>query len=212
MSGLQETKPSLRRRSVLVPVKSFADAKERLADVLTPEERAELARFLAQEVIGSLPPVPTAVVCDDEEVEAWAQSRDLQVVWAPGKGLNRAVIAGVEALKSQGCDRVMVVHADLAFPSGLRSLDTSADVLVVPDRRHDGTNVLEVPSGSGFTFSYGPGSLHRHLAEAERLGLSVEIIDDPLLGVDVDVPEDLDLTDARTRLWGPEGPHTSALQ
>ena len=67
----------------------------------------------------------------------------------------------------------------------------SEGVLVVPDRHLDGTNVISLPSASGFRFAYGPGSFQRHRAEAVRLGLAVTVLADESLQWDVDVPADL---------------------
>ena len=66
-----------------------------------------------------------------------------------------------------------------------------AGVTLVPDRRDDGTNVICVPADAGFAFAYGPGSFHRHGAEAIRRGLPLRVVREPLLGHDVDVPADL---------------------
>ena len=57
----------------------------------------------------------------------------------------------------------------------------------------DGTNVLCIPTGVGFTFAYGPGSFTRHRDEADRLQLPYRVLRDPRLGWDVDVPADLEL-------------------
>jgi 2-phospho-L-lactate guanylyltransferase len=64
-------------------------------------------------------------------------------------------------------------------------------VLVVPDRRSDGTNLLSLPASVGFRFRYGPGSAAAHVDEAERLGLPSVVVDDPDLAWDVDLPDDL---------------------
>jgi len=50
---------------------------------------------------------------------------------------------------------------------------------------------MALPTGTGFQFSYGPGSFARHRAEAQRLGLPVRILDRPDLAWDVDVPDDV---------------------
>ena len=64
-------------------------------------------------------------------------------------------------------------------------------VVLVPDRRRDGTNVLSIPTGAGFTFKYGPGSFGRHRAEAARCGLAVVVLELDDLAWDVDEPGDL---------------------
>lgn len=176
---------------VLVPVKAFGDAKLRLAPALTPSERASLARHMAKRVLDSAGSLPTAVVCDDKEVAAWARGHGALVVWEPGQGLNGAVQEGVARLGAAGVDSVIVAASDLPLAEDLAWVASFSGVTVVPDRRHDGTNVICIPARSGFCFSYGPGSFARHVEEAERRGLRVRVCDSPLLGWDVDLPEDL---------------------
>jgi 2-phospho-L-lactate guanylyltransferase len=180
---------------VLVPVKAFGRAKVRLADVLDGPARAALAREMADRVITATGSLPVAVVCDDDGVAAWAESRGARVLWRPGHGLNGAVNDAVATLADEGVDRVLVTHADLPLATGFDELLAVADdgVVLVPDRHEDGTNVASVPAASGFTFAYGPGSFANHCAEAERLGLPLTIHRPPRLTWDVDVPADLDL-------------------
>ena len=90
---------------------------------------------------------------------------------------------------------MIVAHADLPLATGLGHVIGRTGVLLVPDRRTDGTNVLAIPARSGFRFSYGPGSFARHQVEAARLGLVVEVRADVELGWDVDIPDDLHLPD-----------------
>lgn len=181
------------RAAVVVPVKAFQDAKRRLASVLSPEERERLARRMASGVVAAAGDLPVIVVCDDPAVRDWAGSVGAVALWTPGLGLDGAVEAGVAHATDHDADRVLVAHADLPLARDLRPLVGRAGVVVVPDRHTDGTNVISVPTGSGFRFGYGPGSFRRHRAEATRLGLPVEVVSDPELNWDVDVPADLDL-------------------
>lgn len=180
-------------RALLVPVKSFRTAKLRLSPVLSGSERAGLARRLASGVLAAAGALPRNVVCDDTEVAEWAAAAGARVIWTPGLGLSGAVQAGVAVLASEGVEVVVVAHADLACPAGLDSIGSEGCVSLVPDLRHDGTNVAAMPAGAGFSFSYGPGSFERHRAEAARLGLSCLIVRDRRLAADVDLPEDLQL-------------------
>ncbi|HEY6415066.1 MAG TPA: hypothetical protein VIX41_02470, partial [Acidimicrobiales bacterium] len=59
--------------AVVVPVKAFTAAKVRLAAALDPSERADLARRMGEVVLAAADPLPAVVVCDDDEVRAWAQ-------------------------------------------------------------------------------------------------------------------------------------------
>lgn len=176
---------------MLVPVKAFTAAKARLAPALDAAARGALARSMATRVVAAAAPLPVTVVCDDDEVAAWARSVGAGVAWTPGRGLNGAVADGVATLGAAGVGRIVVAHADLPLASGLAALAAGTGVTLVPDRHGDGTNVLVLPSGTGFRFAYGPGSCAAHRAEAARLGLAVTVVESDALGWDVDVPADL---------------------
>ncbi len=177
--------------AVLVPVKAFSAAKIRLAPVLSPAERTDLARRMATHVVRVAAPLPVTVVCNDREVADWAAALGAGVVWCPGTGLNGAVTRGVADLAARGVAEVIVAHSDLPCAQGFDHLTGAGGVTAVPDRRSDGTNVLCLPAGAGFDFSYGAGSFRRHCAEARRLGLALRVLRDPDLTWDVDIPDDL---------------------
>ena len=179
------------RDAVLVPVKAFREAKLRLAPALSPPERQELARTMATRVVRSAAGLPVSVVCDDTEVADWARSLGALVIWEPGRGLNGAVQEGVRRLADKGVRSVVVAAGDLPLATDLRWVPEFEGITLVPDRRRDGTNVICVPTGSGFSFSYGPGSFARHLEEAGRVGQPVRVVNSSPLAWDVDLPEDL---------------------
>lgn len=177
--------------AVLVPVKAFAHAKQRLSDALDPTARQALTMAMAATVLRAAGPLRTAVVCDDDDVRAWAEAHGAEAIWTPELGLNGAVEAGVAHLARRGVERVVVAHADLPLATDLAWLADGDGVTLVPDRHGDGTNVACVPSGAGFAFAYGAGSFTAHRAEAGRLGLTVRLVPDRRLGWDVDLPADL---------------------
>lgn len=183
------------RAAVVIPVKGFHAAKLRLAPALTPEARAVLARQMATRVVRAAGDLPVTIVCEDPVVREWALEVGASVHWTPGLGLDGAVHAGVDAVTEAGAERIVVAHGDLPLATGLAHVVGRAGVLLVPDRRTEGTNVIAVPARSGFRFQYGPGSFLRHRHEATRLGLPVEVLTDAALGWDVDTPDDLQLPD-----------------
>jgi 2-phospho-L-lactate guanylyltransferase len=146
---------------------------------------------MAARVLDAARPLPVAVVCDDNDVADWARARGALVVWEPGRGLNGAVEAGVDHLRTAGVMHVTVSHADLPRASGLAAVGSAPGITLVPDRYGNGTNVIALPADAGFRFSYGPGSYARHRAEAERLGLELRVLDLPDLAWDLDEPADV---------------------
>lgn len=176
---------------MVLPVKSFRDAKARLAPALDPDERRSLARSLADRVVDAAGALPVFVVCDDDEVAAWARGRGAEVVDPGEPGLDRAAHAGVRALARRGFAVAVVAHADLLHATDLSPVLGFDGITLVPDRHGDGTNVIALPVRSGFRFAYGPGSFARHEREARRLGLAVRVLRDESLAWDVDTPDDL---------------------
>jgi 2-phospho-L-lactate guanylyltransferase len=177
--------------AVLVPVKAFGHAKQRLGDLLDGTARRGLAMAMAETVLHAAVDLRVAVVCDDDEVRSWAEALGAEAIWTPDLGLNGAVEAGIAHLARRGTARVIVAHADLPLATDLRWLADTEGATLVPDRHRDGTNVLCVPTGVGFVPAYGAASFRAHRAEAARLGLVTRLVPDAALGWDVDVPEDL---------------------
>jgi 2-phospho-L-lactate guanylyltransferase len=177
--------------AVLVPVKRFGAAKGRLAPALLPDQRAELARWMAAGVVAAAGELPVFVACDDEGVRTWAEDRGATVLWGPGLGLNGAIDDGVADLTRRGYDHVVIVHADLPLPGHLVSVPRPGVVTLVPDRRRDGTNAMAFPTNEPVTAGYGAGSFRRHLADALARGSTVEVRHDVELSLDVDTPADL---------------------
>lgn len=180
------------RLAVLIPVKRFTAAKGRLTGVLTSEQRADLARWMAARVVDVVAETPTFVACDDDEVAEWSTSRGAEVIWCAGLGLNGAVDDGVAQITAAGFDHVLVSHADLARPAGLLDVVVDASITLVPDRRHDGTNVMSFPTATPLAASYGGGSFDRHLDQALRMhDVAVEVRTDLNLSLDLDTARDL---------------------
>jgi len=180
--------------AVLIPIKSFDLAKGRLAASIEPANRSTLAMEMAAAVIRAARDLPVWVVCGDHTVADFAREHGADVIWREPNGLNRAIADGTADLAARGFDRAIIAHADLPLATDLTFLDGDLGsdlVMLVPDRRDDGSNVLSIPLGRGFEFHYGPGSARAHRAEAERCGLPVRTINDERLCWDIDVPDDL---------------------
>ncbi len=181
--------------AVLVPVRSFDKGKARLASVVPADQRRRMLEQMATVVLDAAAPLATAVVTGDAGVARWAGQAGALVLDERGHDLNSVVTAAVAELAAAGFARVIVAHADLPLADDLTWLADASlpDVVIVADRRDDGTNVLALPSRAGFRVAYGQASSVHHHAESRRLGLEVAMVRDPLLGWDVDVVDDLAL-------------------
>lgn len=175
---------------VLIPIRSFDDAKSRLAGALSVEDRRQLARAMAEVVVRAALGLPVWIVTENAEVTEWAPTVDALAVAVDRTGLTSSVSTATQVASDHGFARAIIAHSDLPYAVDLTIVD-GPGLAIAPDRRRDGSNVLSVPTGAGFRFAYGPGSFHAHLAEADRLGLSVDVVDIPGLAWDVDDPDDL---------------------
>ena len=157
---------------VIIPVKSFSLAKGRLRQHLGEEAATALARSLATAVVTAAHPRSVVVVTNDHDVSEWAVSLGARVVLQHAEGLN----AGVH-------------EAYQTVSSGTDAIDDG--ITLFSDHHGTGTNVLALPSGLDFVFHYGPDSLRRHVAEAERLQLKFSVVSDSPWAFDIDEVEDL---------------------
>jgi 2-phospho-L-lactate/phosphoenolpyruvate guanylyltransferase len=130
------------------------------------------------------------VACDDDVVAGWAEESGASVLWGPGLGLNGAIDHGVNTIAGKGFDHVVIAHGDLPLPAALASVVRKDTIVLVPDRRSDGTNVLARPCRVDLPADYGGGSYRRHLEAAIGTGIAVSVRRDPHLSIDVDTIAD----------------------
>ncbi|MBM3345279.1 MAG: 2-phospho-L-lactate guanylyltransferase [Betaproteobacteria bacterium] len=191
---------------VLVPVKTPTRAKQRLAAILTLDERRELARAMALDLLGLLtshPGIGPVVVCgNDASTEALA--RVAGVDYLPeaalgASGLSLVVNAAAARFAADAEAELLVIHGDVPllshaelerFLSAHRRADPHA-VTIAPDRWHGGTNLLAWRPIAAFEVHYGVGSFQRHCDLARRSGASLAICELQGAGIDVDEPADL---------------------
>ncbi len=163
------------RLAIVVPLKGFATAKDRLSGALSPAEREALALRLATRVLTVARTIVDAdviVVSDDERLLEWSSTLGAIGMRQSSAGLNGAVSDARDEATRRGCGHVLITHGD--------------------DRHQDGTNVLALPVGIDFDTHYGRGSFRAHLDEAARRGIAASVVVDARLALDVDEPADLD--------------------
>jgi len=186
------------RTLAIVPVKSFGDAKQRLASALARGSRASLAQAMFSDVLAALARVrqidAVAVVTGDPAASQLAHGRAMVLPDSAPEGQSAAAQIGIRHALAMGFDRVLLVPGDtpLIDPAEVDELleRTERDdvrVGIVADRHGTGTNALVLAPPDVMGPAFGPGSLDRHVALAEAA---------ESLAHDVDTPEDL------AALWG----------
>ena len=188
--------------ALLIPVKDPSNAKSRLSELLSAEERRRLAWTMFEDVsravlhakrpdrvvmVTSFPPAIERAheLAWDVLVEQTQVSESASIDWAS------------RMLEEQGLDAVMRLPADIPL---VRADDIDAimsvrldapGALLVPSRDGTGTNAIIRTPPSLFPSRFGPDSLALHKTEASRVGVTCAIVGNSRVAFDVDEPADV---------------------
>lgn len=188
----------------IVPVKPLTRAKSRLAAVLSPAERVELAEKLLRHLLATVHQVPeitgVLVISRDNKALAVAREAGAHTVQESGMPeLNNALMRATQVVNAWRGGAVLILPADLPLvaPEDLREIVRMGEegpcIIIAPDRARDGTNALLVRPAGLIPYAYGPGSFRRHLDLAHGTPARTQIFESERLMLDIDVPADLDL-------------------
>lgn len=188
----------------ILPVKPFKQAKSRLSEVLSPDEREALALALFQRSVSLLTSIKqfagVLVISRDPEALKLARNAGAHTLMETGHPeLNHALRRASETVMTLGATGVFIMPADLPFV-------TAEDIeqmlymgrfrlsgVIAPDGRRDGTNSMYLTPPNLIPLSYGVGSFARHSALLEGVGAKVLIYDSPRIALDIDTPADLEM-------------------
>jgi 2-phospho-L-lactate guanylyltransferase len=187
----------------IVPVKPLRRGKSRLANVLTPEERADLNKRLFDNTLDVLTAIPeieqVLVISRDPAALALARDHGARTVQENGAPeLNVALERATIVARTYATQGVLIVPADLPLISAedvramLARVGDPPVVVVAPDHRRQGTNALLVCPAGLIEYDFGPGSFDRHCQRALKAGARLEVVELPSFALDMDLPEDLE--------------------
>ena len=192
--------------AAVVPVKQFASSHSRLADSVSPQDRARLAEAMFLDLLSKLRRSRTIdralIVTADATAARTARWLDHDVIEQEGdSGHSEAATAGVRAAVEAGFDRVAMLPTDcpLLDPTELdaRIGRSPRAALIVPDRHGTGTNALVLNPPDAFAPAFGPDSCARHVSRARAAGISFSLEPIASLATDLDTRDDLlELRDA----------------
>ena len=185
---------------VLVPVKEPANAKRRLAPLLTPAERERIAWAMFEDLARALRSLaaPVATVTDSAQVAERAAGMGWRVMReAKQFSESSSVDAASRQLAREGIEAVLRLPGDLPLIEtgdveelvgcGLQP----GSALMVPAWDLGGTNALLRTPPDLFPSRFGPDSLALHMAEALSAGARVKVIQNRRIALDLDEPGDL---------------------
>jgi 2-phospho-L-lactate/phosphoenolpyruvate guanylyltransferase len=205
-------------RALLLPVKDLNNAKKRLLDVLTPEERFALAGAMLADTIRAVRGVRCAekifVVTNYEPVMQLAEENRWEILREEQQiSESHSVDAASQICEQRGVSGLLRLPLDLPLIQSsdideLLTADCQAPALViVPSRDGTGTNAMLRTPPTLFPSHFGNGSFAKHLAEAEMAAARVIVHRNSGLEMDVDDEADLrallehDLSGTETGRW-----------
>ena len=186
---------------VIVLIKDFASAKQRLQPALGPKERQALARRNARLAVRAAAAGDhTLVVAGSEEVAKLAKGWGADVLVEPRQeGQNVAAARGIARAIEGGAAAVLLLSSDLPLVTveAVRDVLDSASRLdgpvavAVEAIGRGGTNALYLRPPTAMSLSFGADSLAKFRHEAETRGVNFVVHHSDAMALDLDEPGDL---------------------
>lgn len=187
---------------VIVPIKDFDSAKERLRPAMGTKSRRQLARRTARlAVTAAAAGDRVLVVTGSEEVGEMAKEWGASVLLEQREdGQNAAAERGIANARAGGAEAVLLLSSDLPLvtPDAVRSMLQVAGkqrppvVVAVPAIGRGGTNALYLRPPDAVAMHFGDDSLAKFQEDAESRGVSFIVHHSDAIALDLDEPSDLE--------------------
>ncbi len=201
-----------RKICAVVPIKDTAQAKQRLAGILSAAQRRSLALAMAEDVLETLASVcelaGIVVVTVDPAAAAIAARHGARVSNDGARaGHTVAVAAAAQRLAAEGFD-MLALPGDIPLvePDDIVRLlaahQAAPAFTIVPARDQMGSNAVLSSPADAVPLRFGNNSFLPHLDAAKARGIAPLVLRPTRIGLDIDTPEDLALfrkTPSRTR-------------
>ena len=190
----------------VIPLKDFAGAKQRLAELLSQGERQGLFRAMAEDVLAAASAAPgldgVAALTRDPEAAALCRRYGIRVLSEPAnRGHTAAVESGAAQLAAEGVSAVLTFPGDIPFVTAAEigevakihraSAEKGAAMTIVPSGDKLGSNGVALSPPGAVPLRFGSDSFYPHLAAARACGIEPVVVELPGFAHDVDTPDDL---------------------
>lgn len=187
---------------VVVLIKDFDSAKERLRPALGTKSRRQLARRTSRLAVDAAAVGDRVlVVTGSEEVGEMAAQWGATVLLEPKEeGQNVAAERGIARAREGGAEAVLLLSSDLPLVTAdaVRQLLDAASritapvVVAVPAIGRGGTNALYLRPPDALGMHFGEDSLAKFREDAEARGVRFVIHHSDAIALDLDEPSDLE--------------------
>jgi 2-phospho-L-lactate/phosphoenolpyruvate guanylyltransferase len=184
-----------------VPVKGFANAKQRLAGLFTPGERQALAAAMLEDVLAVLAAAPLAgilVNTADRKSAALVRRYGTRVITIDARdGHTAAVAAMARVLAKDRAEAMLTVPGDIPrvtpaeISTVLEARQPAPSFTIAPSRDWRGSNAVLLAPPDVMPLTFGDDSCFPHIETARRHNLEPVIVLLPGIALDLDRPEDV---------------------
>ena len=187
----------------IIPVKPLRRGKSRLASILSEQERTQLNKWMLETTLKSVKGVSEIdnfiVISYDPTTLSIARDFGARTVQENKlTNLNRAIRRATSAAKAFNATKVLILPADLPFIKSsvikrfIKHSGIPPEIIISPDHRENGTNALLINPIGIIDYDFGQWSFKKHIEQAERKKLRIDICNLNGLNFDLDTPEDFE--------------------
>jgi 2-phospho-L-lactate guanylyltransferase len=186
----------------ILPVKEMAGAKQRLAPLLSPEERIVLMQMMLRDVLAALSAAQglagIALVTLDPWAEALAQEHGARIITEGAReGHTGAVTAAAAVLRAEGVASILTMPGDIPavktpeIEALIAAASTAPAFIIAPAHDKQGSNAILMSPPNAVRLRFGEDSYFPHLAAARAAGIAPQILHLPGIAMDIDHPADI---------------------
>ena len=187
----------------VVPMKPLRDAKSRLKDVLSVEDKNKLVLTLYKHSLALMRDNRKldafAVITADDQLKDIARSYGAHIVDEDTpSGLNESLKNALPYFIKEKVDNLLVLAGDLPYMNQPVLLDLAREMekrnllMVGPDQNLVGTNALFFNPLWKMKFFFGEDSFHKHVQFGKETRYDVKLYVSDALKYDIDTPKDLE--------------------
>ena len=183
----------------IIPVSSFKESKTRLSPFLTENERIELLKVMLKDIVSVIKSEVNEIVLVSKDTDVQKFAKKLRINFVKEKEheknfLNNAIYDAVEEVKKNFPQHdILILPSDIPLLKieHITTLKHCKEDFVISPSKGGGTNLLCYNEKYDFKTQFGPLSFFKHLDCANKLDMSIHIMESFYVSLDMNTPEDL---------------------
>ena len=177
----------------IVPVNSPSSAKRRLGPLLSAAQRAGLVEAMLADVVAACKRAQSIEAVLVVTPDATLAPAGVDVLLDAGRGHSQAIGRALADARAAAGALVVMADCPLVRPETLDLLAAEACPIALCPAQDGGTNALALRPADAVDPAFGiKNGATVTIERARRRGFATAVVDDPLVALDVDRPEDVE--------------------